>query len=299
MSTKPDIIMSEEAYDLFSAYVELMPGEVAVWGYVTVEHDYLYVSEVFLVPQQANSGGVDFVTEGLPYAIDKAIADGKLDQLRFCAHSHGTHKAFWSTTDESMIATLGEGGTPWLVSVIFNKEGEQEGRLDVFTDSPFGKLQHTQEGLDIYRHRPIEAERQMIADLERLVKEPPKQHKGKHKKGSATTGTVTQGTAGGAARRAATGAVLTTQMKLDLRKDGMKAEDLDNVSFLDLEILALEHDWSCIDDSEGNRWWYTDVKGNTEIVACGVIPPEYHGDDIEGSAIEISDERALGVTANS
>lgn len=272
---KPHIIWNAEAYDLFWDYVDLCPGEVAVWGYVEIEGLDLYVSEVFLVPQQANNSGVDFVSEGLTYAIEKAIADDKLDQLRFCAHSHGTHGAHWSKTDEEMIATLGSGGTPWLVSCIFNKKGDTTARIDMFNDSPWGKLQATIKELSIHRERTGDAEAQMIEDLERFVKDPPKVEK--------TT-------------------LPATRSKTPVK--GLSREylhTLGTLTFDEVMHLALINEWDHIDDTGGARHIWDPKTG--DFIGSWQVPADWEGEPfIDGTATEVTpseDERELGVTVNS
>lgn len=279
---KPHIIWDPTAYDLFWDYVDLCPGEVAVWGYVEIEGLDLYVSEIFLVPQEANAAGVDFVTNGLPYAIEKAIADDKLDQLRFCAHSHGTFGAHWSKTDETMIASLGASGTPWLVSCIFNKKGDTTGRIDMFNDSPWGKLQATMKDLSIHRERTNEAEDQMISDLEHFVKDPPKQEK-----------------------KASSPAPRSKTPVTGLSKAFL--ETLGTLSFDEVMHLTILNGWDHVDDSTGARHIWDPSNG--DFIGSWSIPPDWEGEPfVEGDAEEIEaslaeaaseDERELGVTANS
>lgn len=169
------IAMHPAAWDLFWAYVDLMPGEVGCFGYATLDttHEEVYVSEIFLVPQEASATQVDFIEDGLPYAVNKAIEDGKLDKLRFCIHSHGTFDAKWSNTDEDMIKRIGHDAE-WFASVIFNKKGATAGRIDTYNLPPFGKMQVTIKDLDVVCARPAEYDEQCIRDLEHFVKEPPK-----------------------------------------------------------------------------------------------------------------------------
>lgn len=171
--SKYQILMSDEAWDQFWQYVRLVPGEVGCFGYATLhpEDQIVVVDEIFLVPQESDASQVDFIETGLPYAIEKAAKDGRLDDLRFCIHSHGNHGAFWSSTDEDMIRKMGLT-SGWFASVIFNKAGNTAARIDVFDVPPLGKMQVTLKDLDVYPFGQAESDEQAIADLEYFVAKP-------------------------------------------------------------------------------------------------------------------------------
>lgn len=131
-----DIIMKKECWQFAHALTQRAWTEVAAFGYCTQEHDskdhWLYVDELFVVPQIVSSSEVDFVTDGLPYAIEKAVDDDRLHDLRFCFHSHVDMAVFFSQTDAEMIASMGKQGIPWFASVVLNKKRESNGRIDIF-----------------------------------------------------------------------------------------------------------------------------------------------------------------------
>jgi hypothetical protein len=116
------------------------------------ENKTVHVDELFLVPQFVSGSEVDFVSEGIPYALEKAKRDGRLTDLRFCIHSHGTHGAFWSNVDEDAIEKFGWGGTPWFANAIFNKRGDTAGRIDLWHNLPIlGRQQFTLKDVDVLR----------------------------------------------------------------------------------------------------------------------------------------------------
>lgn len=129
-----DIVLTDEVHDKLWGYTHAVSTEIAAWGYISPdEHGDMVVDDVFLVPQTVTSTEVDFVTDGLPYAVEKAMNDGRINDLRFCWHSHVNMGTGFSGTDEDMIRKVRDSGPiPWLVNVIFNKKGEVNGRLDVF-----------------------------------------------------------------------------------------------------------------------------------------------------------------------
>jgi len=90
------------------------------------------VDDLFLVPQEVCGTEVDFVSDGLPYAVNKAVSDGRIEDLRFCVHSHVNMGTGFSGTDDNMVQKMGTTGTPWFVSAIFNKKGDTNGRVDFF-----------------------------------------------------------------------------------------------------------------------------------------------------------------------
>ena len=293
MADKPYITWAKEAWDLFWDYVDLAPGEVAVWGYVEKDGTELFVSEVFLVPQEAHAAGVDFVKDGLPYAINKAIQDGKLDQLRFCAHSHGHYPVMWSRTDEQMIETLGSSGTPWLVSCVFNKKGETLGRLDVFADGgDFGKVQHTVDELRVSWTRTEDEHEKLVAEMEHFVTKPPKPAaKTTTYKPTSTKRDETKSLPAPTGNESA---LVTQAVQDDLISRGMSEQFFDDLSFDQLEQMRLVWNWDTVDDTEGNRWY---IDENGEVAAAAVIPTDWAGEDfVDSTAI---DENLLGVTENS
>lgn len=156
-------------------YVRMMPGEVGCFGYATIDEAFrmVYVDTLFLVPQVANAAEVDFMEVGLPYAVEKAINDDRLDDLRFCIHSHGALGVYWSTTDEEMIASMGMTAD-WFVSGVCNKEGKVKGRIDVFHVPPLGKLHVKLDDLAMYEYHTLEQDEAVLAELAPFLLEKPK-----------------------------------------------------------------------------------------------------------------------------
>lgn len=126
------IVLTREVNDRLDQVVALCKGEVGGLGYARVEdEDTIIVDEIFLVPQQVSSGGVDFDSDAISIAIEKAIEDDRLNDLRFSWHSHGNLGVFWSSTDEGGIRDYLEGGAPWLASMVVNHKGDTKARLDI------------------------------------------------------------------------------------------------------------------------------------------------------------------------
>lgn len=134
MNSDLRVIVADDELDKLEAYCRCCPTEIAAMGYVTNNEDGdFYVDEVFLVPQEVTGSSVDFLSKGMVYAVEKAIEEGRINDLRFCWHSHVNMGAFWSGTDEGMIEDIRDSGpVPWFISLVSNKKGEWKARLDLF-----------------------------------------------------------------------------------------------------------------------------------------------------------------------
>lgn len=266
------ITFAKAAWDLMWDYTDLMPGEVGVFGYVEVFDKEFYVEEIFLVPQESSAAQVDFIDKGLQYAIEKAIADDKLDKLRLCAHSHGHASANWSSTDEDAFRKLNATGVPWFVNVIFNKEGRTLGRLDVYECPPMGRLdrQIKIDKIPVGWDRDREYENRLLTDLEHFVKDPPPPVTDTKKVGAGSSAAK-----GLPAPKASDAKGHLTQQAIKALDDHAIRKDdgwADSVSFADLEDIAMACGWESVDDSNNVRWYFD---GDGEVQAGAMIPSDY------------------------
>lgn len=134
-----NVVFSAEDWRKLEEYTAVCPVEVACMGYATLEEGNVIVHDVFLVPQVISLSSVDFLTRGFPWAVNKAIEEDRVNELRFCWHSHATHGAYFSSTDESMVRKVRDSGPiPWFASCVLNKKGETHAQLDYF--KPDGEL---------------------------------------------------------------------------------------------------------------------------------------------------------------
>lgn len=259
-----DIIMSKDAWDYFQALTDLAQGEVACFGYAHLHEKYeeIYVPEIFLVPQESDPNQVDFVTEGFPYAIEKALADGKDPaDLRFIIHSHYTYPANWSSTDEDAITKIGNAGCDWLVSAIFNRKKETAARIDSFTLPPFGRLHVKMKDLKITYERDFDFEGELIDDLERFVKKPEKKPDNKGKK-SVMSPAAAQHAAASLDDQAWEDAAWAEYE--DYLKDHDASKSVTDLSLDELIALAKELDWTKVEETDTGNVYFFD---NTGIVA--------------------------------
>lgn len=253
------IVMARPAWDRFWTYTHLMKGEVGAFGYVTADESNreLYVDEIFLVPQEASAAQVDFVSDGLPYALERAATDNRIEDLRFCIHSHGEIGVTFSSTDEDMIKKMGLT-TDWFVSVIFNRRLEINGRLDTWVDFPLtGKLQYKDIGLNVIPERmPVEYEAACLDELEALVKEPTPKYRTVPPKSVMSPA---------AAQQAATGFDSMAWADDDDEIVIPGTIDPDEITMERAEALAREFELSKVNDSEGNTYYYDSLGGDTCI----------------------------------
>jgi len=164
------LVLTNEVYDRITEYVRLIDAEIGMFGYVTMRDGDFYVDDVFLVEQTVTGASVDFADEGLEYAIQRAIKDERISDLMFCCHSHVNMGAFWSQTDEDMIEGMNNGMTPYLVSLVINKKGETEQRVDFYNPAgPLGDFtSQVRYDLDLRVER--EDDDVILDEIDRLVK---------------------------------------------------------------------------------------------------------------------------------
>lgn len=169
-----EIVWPEAEYRKIREYTELCPDEIACMGYATLDGNRVIIDEVFLVPQVISLGNVEFIETGLMYAVNKARDEERLEELRFCWHSHATHGAFFSGTDEDMVRKIRDASlTDWFASAVLNKRGDTHAQIDFFPHRTDGimrefakqvtvELDFTVEGI------PLDATEQRITEIESL-----------------------------------------------------------------------------------------------------------------------------------
>jgi hypothetical protein len=294
------ITIEQDAWDRIWTYTDLVKGEFAVFGYVDeVAGDEIYVDDVFLVPQEASAAEVDFLTTGLPFAIERAIADDRLDDLRFCLHSHGDLGVYWSQTDEDAFRKLGTTAD-WFVNVVVNRKGESKGRLDVYDmPGPLGKRQATFDNLSVSVVQDLAFVEKCKADLAQFVK-PPKPAPKKVGFTASSNGTVSANSKGGVKYDPATGKKKNDNLpgaKVEAalaRLDEKEAKDADEWEVLMGEVtsteLAAMDSFSDVHAYAKHKGWrsfvidgecvYVDDDG--EITAmCSTMPPDWDGTSLD------------------
>lgn len=195
-TTNGSIIFPESEWRKIHEYTELCPVEIACMGYAKLDGANVLVDEVFLIPQDISLSSVDFLEKGFPYAIDKAAKEGRIDELRFCWHSHATHPACFSATDEDWIEKIRDSGPiPWFASAVLNKAGNTHGQLDYFgVEGPLSHFaSHITVKLDVRSNSmPAGMQETRLAEIEqfctRKTYESGSKKKGDKKSGKSSAG---------------------------------------------------------------------------------------------------------------
>lgn len=164
------VCFDQATWQKLEEYTALCPVEIACMGYAKLEDDNVIVDEVFLVPQVISLSSVQFIDKGLPWAVQKAMDEDRLNELRFCWHSHATHGAYFSSTDEDMVRKIKKSGPlPWFASTVLNKKGSTHAQLDYFKpDGPLGAFtDHVTIELDVLvEGSKIDQAAQRLAEIE-------------------------------------------------------------------------------------------------------------------------------------
>jgi hypothetical protein len=139
---RPAVVLAEHVAAFMGEVCKIAGhNEVGGMGYVSFDPETreFYVDEVFLVPQEVSGGHVTITGEAVAYGMEKAFADGRLEDLRFSWHSHNNMQVFWSNTDEGGINSYLRGGAPWLLSIVTNNDAHMLARLDTVQSAPLGR----------------------------------------------------------------------------------------------------------------------------------------------------------------
>jgi len=113
------------------AYVTICSTEINGFGLVDViGPNEFALSDVFITDQVAAAAKVEWTELGLALCITDLINRGDDPRrLRFQWHSHVNMQAFFSDIDTGGIE---KWSGDWLISLVVNKHGEYEVRLDMF-----------------------------------------------------------------------------------------------------------------------------------------------------------------------
>lgn len=175
---KPEarLVIPRDEYDKFTDYIRLCDAEFGMFGYVKLVMDDIHptfvVDTLFLAPQEVSGTSVDYESEGFEYAIEKAIEDGRIEDLRFSCHSHVDMGAYWSGTDEDFIRNM-NNGAPWHVSLVQNRAGNYEARADFYNPGgDIGKfMKQIRQDLKLYIDGKNSVDEQRKTELAKFVKE--------------------------------------------------------------------------------------------------------------------------------
>lgn len=124
--------ISRHAYERIRAFTELCPDEISGLGKIEVDKDEnLLVTDVAIFDQEVSGAHSTIETAALAkFQVDMMARGESLKQWVLWWHSHAHMDTFFSGTDTNTIESSRE--FPYLVSLVVNKAGKSEARLDVF-----------------------------------------------------------------------------------------------------------------------------------------------------------------------
>lgn len=139
----PRLLLSQGALDMLDAYVNT-PAKTEINGFAYVkqltDRSTFFVgsaSDVFITRQTVSVGGADVDGGDYALALDQAVQDGRVAELKLQWHSH-PRDAYFSATDLGNIENFGAAGAEWFISLVTNREGDIHARLDMFRPVRFG-----------------------------------------------------------------------------------------------------------------------------------------------------------------
>ncbi len=127
----PVLTMSLETWQTMMSYIHACPVEVNGFGYVTQTGPLdFYVYNILILEQEASMASVNVSESVLHRHLLEMVREGRsTGDMRFQWHSHVNMEAYFSSTDTANIEAYARG---WMLSLVANKRGEFEARLDVF-----------------------------------------------------------------------------------------------------------------------------------------------------------------------
>ena len=132
----PELTFDPDAWRKMRTYVQLAPGEVNGWAYVSqIGNSGLYVAsekDVFITDQVVTSGSADVTSATNGQASYQAVLAGRANDLRLQWHSHVWGSPIFSETDTDTMDRYENAGAAWMLSVVLNKFGQVTARLDSY-----------------------------------------------------------------------------------------------------------------------------------------------------------------------
>ena len=124
---KPTVYIADEAFRKLELYIEHATGEISGLGAVEELKDALLITDLILLKQESSGSETELDDD----AVAQLISDSEHPEVfKLWWHSHASMSAMWSTTDADTIEKF---SAEYLISIVGNKKGEYETRVDVFS----------------------------------------------------------------------------------------------------------------------------------------------------------------------
>lgn len=132
LSELPDVVISSDDWTTIMAYVSAC--DVEINGFAMVDYDErtnrFTISAPFILKQFATGASVETDDVALAMHMDQMMQAGKdLSRMRAQWHSHVNMQAYFSPTD---TANMDRWAGDWLISIVANKRGEYDCRMDIY-----------------------------------------------------------------------------------------------------------------------------------------------------------------------
>lgn len=163
--------IEQKAEQQLSAYLRLAKGEISGFGVVERREDYLVVTDIFILPQEAGNAHTELDTDALQDLLYGLLRDGKDPAtIGLWWHSHSNFGAFFSSTDDDTIERFAELGSPWMLSLVSNHQLEHNLRLDFYEP-----LRATVENLTLQKSEAVDEkfDRRIAQEIEAKVRPSP------------------------------------------------------------------------------------------------------------------------------
>jgi hypothetical protein len=128
------ILLSWQAFKKIRYYTSLVEDEIFGMLIIINRGPHLVVKDVLLPDQVISGASCNPTPQGMARVLAEAGDD--VEHLRGWFHSHSTMQTFYSTTDRQTIHNMGEG-SPFVISIVSNRQGELLSRVDFFTPFRF------------------------------------------------------------------------------------------------------------------------------------------------------------------
>jgi proteasome lid subunit RPN8/RPN11 len=135
------ITVEHDAHEYVMAAVRAADSEIGGIAYVElIDKGHFHISEFVMLEQEASMASVDIEGDAFIKEITKAAEKEEEHLLRCSWHSHPTFSVYFSGTDEDGIKSYKQTGTPWLLSLVYNQDGEIATRVDIFDHEISGHI---------------------------------------------------------------------------------------------------------------------------------------------------------------
>ncbi len=131
-ASEPVLLVPQDVWTELQTYVQLCPEEINGFGVITRPYGgaTMRLEKVFIFEQTVGPVHVTITEEVMHRRLFEMRSAGvDIGSVRFQWHSHVNMPAYMSGIDLANIENYDSG---WVVSMVTNKRGEHETRLDIF-----------------------------------------------------------------------------------------------------------------------------------------------------------------------